>query len=639
MGKNSSKTIILNDWEYDYNNKEDYKKFIAVELIQSQIDSNMVDEILEINKKLFNTLADEIEDKSFIDDLINIAPSSTVLSDEIIEMIHEITDVELPKENYPLKNEYIPEDKLNEMETFTVMAYNTSAKKEEEKTYTKQREDLIQYFTAIEDTTKRTIKIDYANLLEIEDLEEKLISEGMEGIFEHHLQQKSFQGITDKIINDYNFILNEYKELGIKLFKFRTRMITEGKEYNVYNFLIDCLEFINDNKLRSIVKAMDDSTYKLDLDNQKITSKNIIEDLKVNDSCNKVILQSAILTRLMVPIINEYALFISTMYGLDHNGQKYMINHLNITIFNYICRLVSVENDVNIISKIYKIIEPRVKATNYSDKVIWNFLESYGFDDDIAIHNYINKVIRTIIPKIDVNKSTISFLDVVIKNMIQSNFKFNFTYSHKIISISADDDDENELDKIALIKYHKSNELEDIVVEASINNFIACNFKLYSINKEIINKVGLYLKKLNEFQIAIIKLFYKSKFPLEECTTEQLISLITILKYKMEKERFFNLSKLIISKRSTITDISKCGRVSKDILDSESYSKIKDEFNVLMNKFDKDAYLLKLSSVHSYDFEVYDPKKDEVEMFLSKNIERKIIANELFEYTLSCMND
>ena len=644
MAKKTDKIMVLNDWEYNYEDIVDYKKYISVALIQSQIDTDTVQALLDTNTKLYGLTKEDVNDvNSFGEDLINIAPDK-VLTKEEIKTIHSIVDTNVPDDEYVLKNKYYSEEELAEREDgkFDVKTFNPSTKRKVDKTYTRQRDDIEQYVTVIEDTTRRTIHIDYEKLLEIEGLEQMLKDEGMEGLFEHHLQQKSFQGITDKIVNDYNFILNEYKELGIKLFKFRTRMAIEGKKYNIYNFLIDCLEIINDSKLRSIIREIDVSTYTLDLDVKSDQAKgNIIEDLRVTDKINQVILETAILSRLMVPIINEYAVFITNAYGLDYNGKKYMINHYSILIFNYIMRYISVENDVNVISKLYKIIEPRVNATNYSDKVMWRLLESHGFDNDIAINKYINKVIRTIIPKIDTNRSSISFLDVVVRNMIRSDFSHKFTYSNKVINITPDDDDDTSiLDKISLTKYHKTNELNDIIINASIDNYIDKEFKRYNITEEILDRVEGYLKNLNEFQIALIKLHYDSIFPsLDKCSKRQLLSLITILRYKMENERFFTLSKLILSKRNNTTDITKTGRIPKDITKSESYKEIRGKFKSLIGKFDKDAYLLKLTSVYNFDFNVYDPVNDEEFVIYSRDMDRKEIASELFEYTLNCVNE
>src|SRR5699024_2894665 len=113
---------------------------------------------------------------------------------------------------------------------------------------------------------------------------------------------------------------------------------------------------------------------------------------------------------------------------------------------------------------------------------------------------------------------------------------------------------------------------------------------------------------------------------LDRCTDRQLIELITILRYKMENEKFSTLSKLIFSKRSNETDITRTGRIPKDITSSESYKNIRKQFSNLITKFDKDAYLLKLTSVHNFDFKIYDPIDDEESMIYSQDMDRKEIA-------------
>lgn len=618
------------------------KKFLTEDFIASQVDYDFMKDLLgqvDTSIDTVNPEREEYEEGEFVGDFIS--PDKKELSLAEVSYIHGIVDTELPDPAYTLTNKYIPEDVLAQQDKVVVQALNPSSNKIVEKEYTAHRTDIPSFIEIDNSTTRRIFTIDFEELLLVDGLKDKLMTKtNGKDPFSYNIEQKSYQGIIDKIVNDYNFIFNEYPEVAVKIFKFRSRLIQEGITYDTNNFFLDVVELVNDNQLRTIIKAMDDSTYVLSLDEiSQNSTRKIVEDLRLTDKCNKVLLQSAIMCRLLVPIINEYCIDMVELLALDRNALKYMINHLSLATFSYVCRYFSIENDVNLMNKLYMIVEPRVKSTNYSDKVIWNLLESYSLDDDIAINKFMNKIIRTIIPKIDVNKSSISFLDVVIRHMINSDFHYNFVYSHKIIQVSSsDDDDVSDLDKVALTHHHKSNEMNDIILNASMQQFIKKQMKRHKITEAELDTVETHMPKLNEFQVALIKLYYNTKFPrLEGFSRRQLVSLIVILYKKLLAHNLTVLAHLLLGKRTDNEILKSTGRVSIDITKSRAYQEIRENFTYIINKFDKDGYLLKLSSVFNFKFTTLNLGNQEYELL--PDLDRRKVASELFDYAYYCMSD
>lgn len=608
---------------YDLDKEEDYKKYLTVDLLETQFGEDVIVEILEglVNTNdddyIIESLGDEINEyvDDFAGDLHNeytdkIKRDFKELSADDVANIHNIVDLTRPNRNYKLSKEYITEDELSQ-NTFKVESYNPTSKKMVEKEYTVHRTDIPQLVYADNTNVKRLLVFDWEKILKVEDFNKKLEDNNLEHLKTTLIDQKSYLGILDKIINDYNFMLNEYPEFGYKVFAFRSRSVNEKENYDINNFLYDVAELINDNKIRSIVAAIDDTTYKISLDKDSESGdRKIVEDLRVTDECNKTILKTSVMSRLLIPIINDFVKDYQKYTGMSADSTKYVYNYLTGVIFNYVSRFLSVEFDVNMLNKLHKMVEPRIRATLYSNKVIWKFLERHTMDEEAAVQKITNKIIRTIIPKIDLNRSCVSFLEVVIRNMINSEFRYNFAYNHKIINVSTgnDDDDSSELDKVALTHYHKVNEMDDAIVLASIQQWLKKKVKLFNLTEEEIEGGIKYIRTLNEFQIVLLNMYYTAKFPtIDKCNTSQLVKLILILHKDLEQHGMKYLADLLLSKRTDSKYVkASSGRVTSDIMKSKTYQEVRSNYTYIQEKFDRDAFLIKLISVVNFEFAKLD---------------------------------
>ena len=638
---------------------------VAIDMVRRGLEENVMtnvmeneSEVIEFRKKLSkNLLADqfalldafslvegteitaeedsrmaEIDDDEFADDFSGdvfiqrgqLTEEQQEVIDGYATRINELLDNDTVSK-VELKNKYIGEDQL---EHYTVTVRNPSSKKDVEKIYAIHRDDLVPYVTIDNSDSKRIITMDFGLIFNRPELADKF-----EVLFKYHIDKKAYQGILDKLVNDLNFFMNEYPELALKIFRCRTRAFREKENYNDVEFLVDVLDIINDNQFRSYVHEMIESTYTISLDEMSRGNKKIIEDLQLTDKSNKILLECAIMDRILIPVINQYCIDTDEFFSKNSEESKYRFNKLSLVTFNYISRFISNERGVNINSKLFKIVEPRVKSTNYTDRVIWRMLESHTLDAETAINKFVHKVIRSIIPKLDTNKSSISFLDVVIRKMITCDFKFKYLYSFKTIKISDTDDDEmNELDKIALTHYHKSNEMTDIIVDASIQQFIKKYAFKYNITEEHIDNLEGNITALNEFQINIMNIYYDKYFPLNHFPLRQTLYLLCIISRIMEEAGLENLSKIILGKINSTHKVRNTGRISADITKSKSYQQIRERYQTVINKFDKGAFLLKLSSVHNFDF-IYFDMNDGSQHDLD-GIDKKTITSEIFEFVL-----
>ena len=548
----------------------------------------------------------------------------TKRDEAVWEEVSKLVDGETAIRPYSLNNEYINE---TDLPTIEVETFNPSSKKKVIKEWKQHRTDIDRLVYTDYSTTRRDMTIDYSKIFSRE-IPEYLMT--------YNVDQKSYSGIMDKIENDFNFLLNEYPELALKFLAIRSRSVKEGKEYDTESYLLDIISLISDIKLRSIVYGIIDDTYTISLDlASKESNRRIIEDLQLTDHSNKCLLAIAFLCRITIPITSQYVHEYSDLFNESKREEKDRFSRLCLTIFEYITKFVSYENGVNLVNKLYKIVEPRVKGTNYSNKVIWRFLIKHTMDDDTAIYKYINTIIRTIIPKLNPNSSTISFLDVVIRRMLDCDFKVNYALTFKTFNVSSgSDEDTNEIDIVSANTLMKHNELTEIANELTINTLVEREFKKYGITQEQVDFVYDKISFLNELQVRLLEMFYYGKIEISKFSRSTVAKLLLIMYYCTKNESMIYLPKLILGQvKSDSADVRRGNsRVYAEVLNSKNYQDIRSQYSIAQEKFDRDSGLLKLSSVYAYDFMTFDP----VDFTTSEltDIDKKILANEIFSFKL-----
>ena len=569
--------------------------------------------------------ADEYFDDYVGSSLLAIMAGNSVEVDkERRKLVHSLVDGECADNQYPLKNEYVNETDLPTIEVSTI---NASSGQPVTKEWKQHRTDIPTLAKTDFSTTSRDMTIDF----------EQIFSRPIPDYLKTYVvDQKRYAGIMDKIENDMNYTLNEYPELALKFLAIRTRTTKEKEAYTTTEYLLDVIRLISDYKLRSIVYSIIESTYTISLDAaSQESNRRIIEDLQLTDKSNKCLLSVAFLARLMIPITSQYAHDHAEIHGETKRQEKDLFSRLCLNIFEFLTKWVSYESGVNLINKLYKIVEPRVKGTNYSNKVIWRFLIKHTMDDDTAIYKYINTIIRTIIPKLNPNSSTISFLDVVIRRMLDCDFKVNYNLTFKTFNVSSgSDEDTNEIDIVSASTLMKHNELTEIANELTISSLIKKEFQKYGITQEQVDFVYKHISYLNELQVRLLEMFYYGKIEITKFPRLTVAKLLLIMYHRAQAEGLSYVPKLILAQVDPASSEGRRGssRVYAEVLNSRNYQEIRHQYSIAQDKFDRDGSLLKLSSVYAYDFTTYNPVEFTVENLA--DIDKKILANELFIFKL-----
>lgn len=148
------------------------------------------------------------------------------------------------------------------------------------------------------------------------------------------------------------------------------------------------------------------------------------EELQFCDVHAKALLKTSVLAKISVPIILAYVAVNSDIKKLDY---AYMFNRVFVKYFKIF------EGDFNIINKITKLIESRIKKSIYAHQVIWKYIANTGTDPNLTISNIRRVIITDILPKLVLDKNVVSLFTAVIKNQMDFTFTKKFNLSYKPI--------------------------------------------------------------------------------------------------------------------------------------------------------------------------------------------------------------
>lgn len=142
---------------------------------------------------------------------------------------------------------------------------------------------------------------------------------------------------------------------------------------------------------------------------------------------------------------------------------------------------------IDILNKIFKIIDSRVKATKYSDKVIWKFLRSYSINTSTLEDEFFRKILIEIIPKLEY-RDCLSFLHVTVKSLIQYQFRFKFPMSFHPINLVESKNDGNELSNLERLEFNlvRIDESDGVLTEAKLYDLLltVINNKTHPVSAE-----------------------------------------------------------------------------------------------------------------------------------------------------------
>lgn len=408
------------------------------------------------------------------------------------------------------------------------------------------------------------------------------------------IKMRKYYKNLESIARDMNLVLNNYDDFAMFLLKIRLNIYENEEGYPVDEFIKDLAEIYENENIVNIFDEYIEDTYNICLD--EVISKKINTDLQVTDYINKIVLKSAMMIRITIPLLCDYC-----------NNFECNENYLFLRTFKNIIQNYSDGKDV-VLNKLNKIVKSRVYQTRYSDIVMWSYLKNMSVDMDLLVIEIYNNIIRTIICKLEPNTSVIKFLDVVIKRKIEFKFTYNYPLSYKSIKIDQSDDDIDEKDKIEISFFISTHNEGDLYINLATIKQI-CN-KLNFSNEEIEDFSNNILngKNLNEIQKYFLNIYYSNKFDVSITNEKQRIILLMGLINDLKSKGLYMIPRLLQStlNRDDLTINNR--KLSAKILESTEYKKLSKKYLSVLNIFLKDNIIAKMISFKNYKFIEPDDK-------------------------------
>jgi hypothetical protein len=462
---------------------------------------------------------------------------------------------------------------------------------------------------------------------------EDIFNQDITSINEFSLSKKrNFVNICDTIVEamEINFEENEniamsYAELSCKI---------KGDEYyEQIDFIEDIKNKLIDEDTKERINNYVESTYDIDLDKQTVNSKNVNEELEFTDNHAKIILKTSMAMKIIIPLVTDYI----NKYQIDK------MDNLFFDIFSDLFQKFSTE-DVDILNKIFKFIHARITLTKYSDKIIWSYLKNLSLDSDIITRQFHKKIIVNIIPKMENNRSIVSYLHAVLKNLIKYQFTVNFPINYKPLNLNQTNSEGlTDFDKIE-VSMVRSDESMNIIIKQAIKYEI--NKLVKENNIRITKKEFEFYSKnivINKLQTVLLFLLFSKNLGsyrnLYFCNYDQYIILCIIAKKILEKKGLKIISKYITAKPERYLErktINKKEFIDK-LINSKKYErifKIKYKY-VIANLIDSAIimkYIATMKTNKFYDLDYNESLKDEetTKVLIDEKIES--ISDEFLDF-------
>lgn len=188
-------------------------------------------------------------------------------------------------------------------------------------------------------------------------------------------------------------------------------------------------------------------------------------ELQFTNEHGYLILTWSVLCNIIIPFINTYG-FVRKMHKRE--SDRYMME-----CFTNILQVIPETTEVDILQKFNKFIENRIEQTNYSDRIVWNFLQTVGIDNHIVRFDILNNVILEIIPKIEQGRNVITFLHTVINFKLEYVFKTNYLFNYRPVKLSSGNEEEsNPLENIEQALARRNESLA-LITRIHLEEFLA----------------------------------------------------------------------------------------------------------------------------------------------------------------------
>lgn len=308
-----------------------------------------------------------------------------------------------------------------------------------------------------------------------------------------NLNNQEIKGDKTKVIHHYlsedlQFVMNNIDDFPLTYLYLKTKMIDLNKDYSEEEFIDDIFTEVITQEFIDLIDSYIEDSYTINLDDNTSVSNSKNEELQFTDEHAKIVLKTAMTARILIPIIIEFMNYHSTPKN----------DALFLKIFDAIFGYYQPEN-INIRNKLFKLIDARIVAKRYSDRVIWSYLQNVSKSPEVLAREFYRNIIVNIIPKINNNSNIVSYLHVIIKNKILYEFKKKFSNSFKPIDVNQEDEEGvNEFDKIS-INQLKSDEGKSLMNVLTIPRQIKFVMKKFDI--EISKEEYMYYENILNFTV------------------------------------------------------------------------------------------------------------------------------------------
>ena len=199
------------------------------------------------------------------------------------------------------------------------------------------------------------------------------------------------------------------------------------------------------------------------------------KELQFTNEHSKMLLRISFGIKVLLPLILEY--------NAAHPGLSYEDIYLKAIEPCFDCDPQS--GEIDILNKVFKIIDSRVKGTKYSDKVIWRFISNYSMNSVSMEDDFFRKLLIEIVPKLEY-RGCISFLHVTVKVLLQYQFRYKFPLSYHAVNLIDGKSDNTDLSNLERIEFNlaRVDESVGVITEGKIYDLLlsAMNDKQYPIS-------------------------------------------------------------------------------------------------------------------------------------------------------------
>lgn len=358
------------------------------------------------------------------------------------------------------------------------------------------------------------------------------------------------------------------------------------------------------DKVRELIDNRVEERYEVGLDADTAASKVKNIELQFTDAHAKTLIKVGMVVKLLIPIMSKY--FTLQCDGLDREK----LLKLNLRVLKF----YSDREGFDLFNKFYKLTESRLRSTQYSDTVMWTFLENLSIDINTKIKEINRVAIIEIIPKFEYNRNIVSLLHAFINNQIRFLFTSNFPINFKPVysKSSGDDSDSNPFDRLE--SSFQTDEGGLILYKLNIGSTIATlETQLGKVRDEELEDIHGKVP-VNRIQTNLVFLFAQ-KFSSANYESLYVCNKTEYMKLLILTERFFlfsnlpNLAKIIMSKPLPVKRrVSLSKRFVRDLSTSKTFIRlVSSKYNNLSQKILESGLIPQLiTNLSKSEFEYKD---------------------------------